>query len=316
MTGSKLVASEYGQHNLWLLPGYRNTFETSAGSEGIRMIKHSSKTAKYPELQGIDVSPGMATTIGIRSKENNRLTYPYGECATYDMEEDLLIKSIEKKHIYKPSGSTGILSSDYSTIQCRSSCLQRYFWEECGCLVMSEKIPFFNSSLLCGQEKGEILANPDRYGFEECFELDKILTEECRSLFAKLFLEIECMQKVLGMTDNVPKEHEKDVTCQCPVPCKSREYKLTVGASRWPSPGPELDAAYNRIVKKTVIPYFKNLNSSLADGPIRYLSNESNRQDIMENFARVTVYKESMRVEKIEQIGAYTFIDLISDIGK
>ena len=36
----------------------------------------------------------------------------------------------------------------------------------------------------------------------------------------------------------------------------------------------------------------------------------------MENFARVTVYVKSMRVEKIEQIAAYTFIDLISDIGK
>ena len=316
MTGSKLVASEYGQHKLWLLPGYRNTFETSAGSEGMRIIIHSPKTAPYPDLQGIDISPGMATTIGIRSKENNRLAYPYGECATYDIEEDLLIKSMADKHIYKPSGNTGILSSDYSTIQCRSSCLQRYFWEECGCLAISEKIPFFNSSLLCAQEKGEILANPDLYGYEECFELNTILKDKCISLFKKLFSDIKCMQRVFRMTDNVPKEHEKDFACQCPVPCKSREYKLTAGASRWPSPGPELDAAYNRIVKKTIIPYFQNLNSSLTDGPIRYLSNKSNRQEIMENFARVTVYVKSMRGKKIEQIAAYTFIDLISDIGK
>ena len=82
MTGSKLVASEYGQHKLWLLPGYRNTFETSAGIEGMRIMIHSPKTVPYPDLQGIDISPGMATTIGIRSKENNRLAYPYGECAT------------------------------------------------------------------------------------------------------------------------------------------------------------------------------------------------------------------------------------------
>ena len=36
----------------------------------------------------------------------------------------------------------------------------------------------------------------------------------------------------------------------------------------------------------------------------------------MEDFARVTVYIKSMRVEKIEQIRAYTVVDLISDIGK
>ena len=35
----------------------------------------------------------------------------------------------------------------------------------------------------------------------------------------------------------------------------------------------------------------------------------------MNNFARVTVYIRSLKVDKVEQIASYTIVDLISDIG-
>ena len=40
MTGSKISAIEYDNNHTWNLPGFRNTFEASSGSAGIRMIIH------------------------------------------------------------------------------------------------------------------------------------------------------------------------------------------------------------------------------------------------------------------------------------
>ena len=316
LTGSRLLASVFGTQKLRVLPGYKNTFHTSSGSEGIRMIIHSPDVEPYPELDAIDVAPGMATLIGVTSQENGRLENPYGDCFTSDMEEDLLIKSLEAKLSYKPYVGQGTVKSAYSTIQCRNSCLQRYFWEECGCLMASEKMPFFNSSLVCGYVESERLSNSEKYGKGGCWEMENIMNDDCKNILDKLFSDLKCVRRVLEMEDNVPKEDEKNFDCECPVPCFSREYKTTISTSRWPSAGPELDAAYQSIVKDTVIPYFQQLNTSLADGSIGYLSDEKNRYEIMENFARVTVYIKSMRVQRVEQVKAYTVVDLISDIGK
>ena len=277
LTGSKLMASKFRTENLWLIPGFRNTFHVSSGGDGMQMIIHSRNTAPYPELDGIDIAPGMATLIGVTSEENNRLEDPYGDCNTFDIEEDLLTKSLEAKLDYTPTKGDGILESAYSTAQCRSSCLQRYFWEECGCLMMSEKLPFFNSSLLCGHINSEILANPEKYGIDGCFKLENVLNEECKSMLGKLFADLKCVRGVLEMQDNIPEEDEKNFDCNCPVPCTSKEYKTTVSTSRWPSAGPELDAAYQSIVMEIVIPYLQNLNTSLVEGPIQYLSNKTNR---------------------------------------
>ena len=73
MTGSSLIASKY---DTWTIPGFRNTFHTSSGSDGIRLIIHSPDMGPMPNLDGIDVSPGMDTTIGITSKEDIRLPHP------------------------------------------------------------------------------------------------------------------------------------------------------------------------------------------------------------------------------------------------
>ena len=86
--------------------------------------------------------------------------------------------------------------------------------------------------------------------------------------------------------------------------------------SRWPTPGYELESAYQTIVKDQVLPKFQEMNLSIANGPIGYLSNEENKEKIMENFARVTVYIKSLSVERVVHVPAYSLVDLLSDTGK
>ena len=77
-----------------------------------------------------------------------------------------------------------------------------------------------------------------------------------------------------------------------------------------------MNEAYTTIVQEKVIPYFEKMNTSLIVNVTRYLSDTDKREEILKHFARVTVYKRSLKVERIEQVVAYTFLDLISDIGK
>ena len=67
---------------------------------------------------------------------------------------------------------------------------------------------------------------------------------------------------------------------------------------------------------EVVIPYFSQFNTSLTTDVIKYLNDSNNKPKIMNNFARVTVYIRSLKVDRVEQIASYSAVDLISDIGK
>ena len=314
MTGSKISAIEFDKNRILNLPGFQNTFEASSGSEGIRMIIHDPDTSLWPEHEGIDVSPGFSTIIGINSKEKIRLKPPYSDCTEHNKEIEMLLHSITSRLGYSPKREDGNLhESLYTTLECRSSCLQRHIWESCNCLLLGEYLPFFNSSFLCGHMAKEtnILHNPKAYEKEHCFDLQNMTDLECTNFLSKLFSDLSCVQKVLRRASN----EITDLKCNCPSPCCSKEYPLTIGTSYWPSPGPELDAAYTSIVRGIVIPDFRRKQTTLLNRTIHYFENETNKNEIMTNFARVTVYIRSLKVERSEQIAAYTILDLISDIG-
>ena len=144
MTGSKMIASEFGQ---WLIPGFRNTFDTTSGSDGVQIMIHSPDVAPMPNLDGINVSPGRDTTIGVTSKEEIRLSHPYSHCATENIEGELLMESVEATLGYRPEKGSGMFPSGYNVGTCRGTCFLRHVWEECGCLFISENLPFYNFSL-------------------------------------------------------------------------------------------------------------------------------------------------------------------------
>ena len=157
-----------------------------------------------------------------------------------------------------------------------------------------------------------ILYNPEAYAKEHCFDLQNMTDLECTNFLSKLFSELSCVRRVLTRTNS----EIIDLKCDCPTPCRSMEYSLTIGTSSWPSPGPELDAAYTSIVRGIVIPNFRRKQTPLLNRTIHYFENESNKNEIIANFARVTIYIRSLKVERSEQVAAYTILDLMSDVGK
>ncbi len=49
---------------------------------------------------------------------------------------------------------------------------------------------------------------------------------------------------------------------------------------------------------------------------MEYLQNASHKEEIMKNYARVTIYNKHLSITKIEQVAAYSLDGLFSDIGK
>ncbi len=47
-----------------------------------------------------------------------------------------------------------------------------------------------------------------------------------------------------------------------------------------------------------------------------YLFNASNKEELVKNFAQITVYNERLSVTKIQEVEAYSLDNLFSDIGK
>ena len=320
MTGGNLLASEYGNvgGGYWKsVPGYDNTFQPSTGSDGIRLMIHDPDTAPCPGLDGIDIAPGMATTIGLTSKETIRLGKPYGSCSTENIEGHLMTKSVSEKLGYIPPTGAGLLKSKYNAGRCRETCLLRHVWEHCGCLFFSGSLPFINSSLICGRIDPNKVFNATDAEVQKCFDFDHITTDECVQLLDPLLQDILCIQKVFEMeSQGTSEDLNGEMQCHCPVPCNETNYQMTTGISKWPSPiGPEIDSAYFSIVQEKVIPYFERFNTTLTTDAIKYLNNANNSREIMNNFARVTVYIKSLKVDRVEQIPSYTAVDLISDIG-
>ena len=65
-----------------------------------------------------------------------------------------------------------------------------------------------------------------------------------------------------------------------------------------------------------MIPHFKKDNLTLAKELVDYFSNKDNKEEVMRNFARFTVYIKDLTVLTSQQVPAYSELDLLSDIGE
>ncbi len=270
-----------------------------------------SDISPNPSQEGFDIPPGYATAVGVTGEEVIRLPQPYSDCSNSNIEDINLFERIEKETNVNGSIITDKSEHNYRVIDCRSSCIQRYIWESCGCLDLNEKLPLFNMDLLCVHlgQKTELL-----YRLKNNEILDICMQNKTNSMLGflkqieKLVFEAKCVKRI--KTSNVEME------CKCPPPCLLRKYNLDLGVARWPAPGPETDEAYEKLVTNSVIPSFKKLNTTMGDLVMDYLSQWEKREEILQNFARVTVYMKSRAVQRIEEVEAYSEMDLISDMGK
>ncbi len=61
---------------------------------------------------------------------------------------------------------------------------------------------------------------------------------------------------------------------------------------------------------------YEKYNTSVSRQLVEYFSNIENREEILQNFARFTLYVKDLTVQMTEEQPGYTELDLLSDIGK
>ncbi|XP_041464136.1 amiloride-sensitive sodium channel subunit beta-like [Lytechinus variegatus] len=99
---------------------------------GFRVIVHHPSNMPFPSDDGIFVSPGLVTAIGVHVLEIERLPDPYGECKEdYDGIED---------NIYYQN-----YNISYSVQTCEQSCYQYAVRNECGCSDPSFPSPLYSN---------------------------------------------------------------------------------------------------------------------------------------------------------------------------
>ena len=103
--------------------------------------------------------------------------------------------------------------------------------------------------------------------------------------------------------------------CACPPACNETQYQTSYSMSSWPAKGPELNFAYEAIVKDTVMPFLQEINTTEAGQFYDYYSNESNKDEIMSNFVKVTLYYQSLSVTRTIQIKVYSIVDILCHVG-
>ncbi len=207
--------------------------------------------------------------------------------------------------------------------------MQNYLWNKCHCYDGN----FITLSTIssCGSA---MIKDAGSY----CFQANNIVSlPECVTAFGKTLKQLQCMKKV---------KHEFMTTgfsmdlCNCPEVCEHTYYDTEVSLSTWPSNGPEMDIAYEQLVRQRMIPLIKgeiniswpgqisdevennaNLLKMIKEDPwlskqiLDYLSNPDNKKEILSDFVRVTVYSKDLTLEVIEDVAGYTWLDALSDVG-
>ncbi|XP_062449708.1 amiloride-sensitive sodium channel subunit delta [Rhea pennata] len=84
---------------------------------GVKVMIHNHNQTPFLEHEGFDIRPGIATTIGIRQDEVNRLGGNYGKCTTNG-------NDVNVKLLYNNS---------YTLQACLHSCFQHIMVRKCGC---------------------------------------------------------------------------------------------------------------------------------------------------------------------------------------
>ncbi|KAK2164455.1 hypothetical protein LSH36_63g05070 [Paralvinella palmiformis] len=88
---------------------------------GARLVVHTQNSMPFPEDEGITVTPGQATSIGVKQLRIKRLAEPYGNCLT-------LKERNASRNAYQL-----LFPVAYRPTACSKTCYQHNVIEECHC---------------------------------------------------------------------------------------------------------------------------------------------------------------------------------------
>jgi len=67
-----------------LMPGMQDTHPALVSGRGARVVVHSQDSMPHPTAEGYDVPAEFSVTIGVRARENVRVSQPHGNCTRDD----------------------------------------------------------------------------------------------------------------------------------------------------------------------------------------------------------------------------------------
>ncbi|XP_067930238.1 FMRFamide-activated amiloride-sensitive sodium channel-like [Watersipora subatra] len=126
---SYLAGPKYGL-KLILNLGVYEYLSSETDEAGARIVIHDQNAMPFPEAVGISAAPGHTSDIAIRKSVVKRLSEPYGNCTTSDMNSE---------NAYAVPFAVG-----YTEWACLRTCYQKHLVRMCKCFDPS--IPYSNKS--------------------------------------------------------------------------------------------------------------------------------------------------------------------------
>ncbi|CAD5118382.1 DgyrCDS7092 [Dimorphilus gyrociliatus] len=276
---------------------------------GARVVVHAPGTTAHPEAEGFDASPGLTVRIGVKARENVRISHPWGNCT----DETARIKK-------------------YTLLSCQNECIQKRIMEKCECVDNS--LPHSNTSKLpfCYQLPSEWLNRP------HCSNVTiaKMMTieDDCHEIINSWYSRLQCVTDVYhNMTIKDPDAID---SCQCYPPCADILYDASYSISMFPPKSADNTLFFSKVDDfiNTKLPYDKKriikekveehlkvddvsayANSSVQDSKNRTISEQYLKYVADKYFTRITIYIADSNVIRTVESPDYEAIRLISDIG-
>ena len=259
----------------YLVPGVEESDSALASGRGARVVIHSPNTVPHPTAEGFDIAPGFSVTIGVKARENSRISHPHGNCSTSGGEGDHL----------------------YTLIGCQNDCLQSNIINTCGCIDNRISVP------------KKLKNHP------YCFELPKMPDEcmmdfnvtKCMEPIVKWSNMLKCRKGVYdNMTTRDPDSMDR---CNCYPPCSDIVYDSSYSLSTIPERSEEHTAFY------TTITAFLELMPQKKKVLLKNKFAHGTQDEMAAHISRLNVHIADSNVIKTTEAPDYEAIRLISDIG-
>ena len=258
-----------------LVPGMEEADISLASGRSARVVVHAPGTPPHFTAAGYDIPPGFSVTIGVKARENLRISEPHGNC-THD---------------------SGNGTYKYTLSYCQINCLQDAIMTNCGCVDNKISIP------------------EDTRGLPFCLELPGVphhcfvdFGDKCKQLLVKWSSSIKCRRDVYtNMTVHDPESID---ACQCHPPCNDIEYDTIYSLSTIPPDTEEHTSFYFDFEA-----YLENMSPQRKQILQQYYGDEYKQYVKDNYISRLNVHIADSNVIKTVELPDYEPIRLVSDIG-
>ncbi|KAI0236559.1 Amiloride-sensitive sodium channel subunit alpha [Lamellibrachia satsuma] len=254
--------------------------ESLSDAAGVILVVHNQTSMPFPEDDGISISPGTKTFIGLIRHTTTRIGQPYGNCADYTTKENLDRNAYVRK----------VPTVEYSLQACTKTCFQRHLMTRCGCY--SERYPFAcNITAYASVDVSRLL---------HCDDASQTRSDRAYPQHSETFPHLGCLYTFLFLLHECPRLTAILIN----APNYEVAYRYSISQSTWPS-----------VVKQPAVLEGLYTQSPYLWDTIKRLNEREKSVFLSNNVLDVEVYFESFNYEEVRTEPSYTVSDLLADIG-